>query len=292
LKVSNYFKISLIKLKRVRKAKYMHDPSTVAFEFMWPPKWMKKAFKLPDSHMKDRWILTIWHIDPETDGSDDSCGWFSPKLTNEQRERLYALADEEYDFVIGDKYGVKYQDPAGLVYWCWCMIGNRMDKRKGRKFALSLKEINEVMSLSHNPSDNLRYSVNAVYKGEEKERKEAFRQLLFLIYRSYLRIHRPWYKHPRWHIHHWNFQVHSLQKLKRYLFSRCKVCGGRFPWGYAPSGPWHGTGPLWFRSEVAWHHECDTSKKAVSIDHVLPKSAIAPNCIDSGKPKCAKAKNP
>lgn len=37
----------------------MHDPMTVAFEIPrpWP-------------------LVTVWHVDPERDGTDDSCDWF------------------------------------------------------------------------------------------------------------------------------------------------------------------------------------------------------------------------
>lgn len=31
----------------------------------------------------------------------------------------------------------------------------------------------------------------------------------------------------RWHVHHWKIQIHPLQQLRRRLFTRCEVCGGR-----------------------------------------------------------------
>lgn len=36
----------------------MHDPKTVAHEI----------------RIKNWHLVTIWHVDPETDGTDDSCG--------------------------------------------------------------------------------------------------------------------------------------------------------------------------------------------------------------------------
>ena len=67
-----------------------------------------------------------------------------------------------------------------------------------------------------------------------------------------------WQLHPRWHVHHWRIQVHPLQDLKRWLFSRCAGCGKRFAYGYSPcTTQWHGTGPRWFRSETyTYHSEC------------------------------------
>lgn len=73
---------------------------------------------------------------------------------------------------------------------------------------------------------------------------------------SWRRRGRRW--HPRWHVHHWRFQVHPAQKFKRWAFSRCAGCGLRFTWGYAPvSGSWYSGGPRWFRNEPGvYHSEC------------------------------------
>lgn len=51
----------------------MHDPMTVAFDFYLPKFWKRKRNKRWHDWF---WILTIWHKDPESDGTDDSCRWF------------------------------------------------------------------------------------------------------------------------------------------------------------------------------------------------------------------------
>jgi hypothetical protein len=57
---------------------------------------------------------------------------------------------------------------------------------------------------------------------------------------------RPWWRHPRFHLHHWKIQIHALQDFKRWAFSRCAGCGRRFSWGYAPvTGQWNSEGPRW-----------------------------------------------
>lgn len=43
----------------------MHSPETVAFQI-----------RNPFAKNKYSYLITIWHIDPETDHTDDSCGWF------------------------------------------------------------------------------------------------------------------------------------------------------------------------------------------------------------------------
>ena len=65
----------------------------------------------------------------------------------------------------------------------------------------------------------------------------------------------------RWHIWHWRLQIDFFLDLKRWLFSRCQKCGKGFTWGYCPVSTWSAKGPRWFRSEEAWHLECDTARK-------------------------------
>lgn len=66
----------------------MHDPMTVAFEIKYP--WRK----YPKGHQwfKDGYresFITIWHIDPERCGDDDSCDWFGRKRKlNEKEEAI------------------------------------------------------------------------------------------------------------------------------------------------------------------------------------------------------------
>ena len=112
----------------------MHDPMTVAFTIRRPWKDRRQSNERFAYYPP---IVTIWHVDPERDGSDDSCDWFN---------------------------------------------------RAGRR----------------------------------------------------------WRWHPRWHFWHWKLQVHPVQELKRWLFSRCAGCGKRFPWNYSPiTNTWDGDGPRW-----------------------------------------------
>lgn len=56
----------------------MFDPDTVAFRFLG---------------------ITIWHHDPCKDGTDDSCGWSRPKLTEEEIKYVNSLIDNDFDNV-------------------------------------------------------------------------------------------------------------------------------------------------------------------------------------------------
>lgn len=64
----------------------------------------------------------------------------------------------------------------------------------------------------------------------------------------------------KWHVHHWRIQVAIEQRLRRFLFERCELCGRRYPWGYAPvSHQWDAPRSRWFKVEPhAYHHECSS----------------------------------
>jgi hypothetical protein len=60
----------------------MHDPMKVAHEIRYP--WKKWGPRRPspfrDSEFSRTYresFITIWHVDPEKRGSDDSCDWFN-----------------------------------------------------------------------------------------------------------------------------------------------------------------------------------------------------------------------
>lgn len=73
----------------------------------------------------------------------------------------------------------------------------------------------------------------------------------------------PW----RMHFWHWKIQFQPVLSFKRWAFSRCSKCGGRFRYGESPvSGSWYGVGPRWFRSEEnTWHMRCDDSAKTAPL---------------------------
>ena len=50
-----------------------------------------------------------------------------------------------------------------------------------------------------------------------------------------------WRWHPRWHVHHWRLRFWPLIYLRRMLFTRCSVCGGRFRYGETGVSDWAGS---------------------------------------------------
>lgn len=232
----------------------MHDPSSVCFDISYP--WKNR-------HGHRGTFLTVWHEDPlDFKGKcgcrdDDSCGWFRPPMTIEERDRVRQWAKYEYGVLFAKQVAAAEKKSYAYIcfdsscheaiYWAWRYIKYEVTKAKGWRFldrrnALSAGEIERIFNLASNPVDNLKLThaqVNDV---------ESFTEFFTIIYRSYQSYHRPWYRHPKWHVHHWSIQIHPLQKLKRWLFARCSKCGGRFGWNESAYGSWGG--------KDIWHARC------------------------------------
>lgn len=180
----------------------MYDPSTVAFTIRYPWPWPRQKC-LGERKAPRAPLITVWHQDPERDGSDDSCDWSWRRLSADESRAAHNLWDNE--------------------------------------------------------TDNLRVYLRHLGNYDRSTLLECQWQRARRFYRP-----RPWYRHPRWHLHHWRLQLHPLQHLKRWLWSRCARCGKRFSWGYAPLAlSWAGSGPRWFRGEVGVvHHHCGQSVAA------------------------------
>lgn len=243
----------------------MYDPSTMAFDIKYP--WPSRHGGYHDS------FITIWHNDPEKPGTgnrtDDSCGWFD-RTPGEYADAVkYLLADQslmhEVKLVIERRDLTKAPFYEGiserqLIYHrlsaadslavVWLVAQelelrrwwNGQDGKSGahgshwlRLFTRQRNIISIAASLALNPLDNL----------SSVEEPEA---MVRLIAAALNRHFRPWWRHPRWHVHHWSIQVHPLQTLKRFLFERCDHCRKGYRWGYSPVGNWGGT--------ATWHHEC------------------------------------
>lgn len=88
----------------------MHDPMTVAFELRYP--W--KRGKFPDP------FITIWHVDPEVGGDDDSCDWWGGRLTSAESAKIKAHAKFEHkSFFDYEMIALKGADPFSLILASW-----------------------------------------------------------------------------------------------------------------------------------------------------------------------------
>ncbi len=232
----------------------MHDPSTRAFEVKLP--FTEKKNKQGGVLNYGITLFSIWHIDPETDGSDDSCGWFMRERHGKKDvyEKIKKSFKYEIETLCRDENTTTYSFALTLFQRAaYIYFGDDWDKAK----KWMRKNFYDLFYFSNNPTDSI---INALIRATYSEREIEY--FSSIIYGYILRETRPWWKHPKWHIHHWQIQVPLVTKLKRFLFSRCEKCGGRFSWNESPiSNSWNSTGPLWFRSQKGvYHSKCSPSQ--------------------------------
>ena len=248
----------------------MHDPMTQAFQIPYPWKKYGKSGRNEFERSYRSPFITIWHVDPEKDGSDDSCGWSRPKLSKDQRARIKSLAgDEAREPHFQQYFGKKIDSPTEaetLLRQAFMLVGRVFSRAhicKPPIKPVTFAEASEwACEMIGNPVDNFRSSL-AFLPGwhsnseidRESDRERTAESFLWCIGAYILRERRPWYKHPRWHLWHWQIQIHPLQDFKRWAFSRCADCGRGFKWGESPwTNSWNGTGPRWFKGEEDVHH--------------------------------------
>lgn len=254
----------------------MHSPKTVAHEiYLWSKKKKNGHYRSP--------IITIWHKDPETDGTDDSCGWsirlrhadqqVFKKIVNEfesEWDRTFTIENRTYNCGWFNPEGENILSVQGIVFNMYLyaskIVFNPYDKispTKAWKKAYNFmdKYRSAITYFAENNRDSMRdVIVRKFARGNNIEytntqRKEFIEECARIVYTDILRKIRPWYKHPKWHIHHWEIQFHPYQQIKRRYFDKCCVCGKR---GFKSSaiGDWDG--------KKIWHQECDKSSKSTT----------------------------
>lgn len=284
----------------------MHDPLTVAFHIRYPwykyrpwPKrlralasngefgpgvtWNHRMTRAERRNRSPHWpdgyrdtFATIWHVDPECDGSDDSCGWSRPHLTPRHRVAVRAIAWQEahypYFLRCNSKTwaGTRHEAEClyrGLLLTVAAAVGVPMTFDQAAKEASGVIHHSDCCDTANVFCFVPGYHTNNL-TDTAHGREDVFYGIAANTARWLLADRRPWWRHPRWHVHHWRIWIHPLQMFKRWAFSRCAKCGGRFGWGESPtSHQWHGTGPLWFRSERgAMHSRCvDEAKRPSKV---------------------------
>lgn len=226
----------------------MHDPMTVAHQIKYPWKTKPSQF-FPQGYRET--LITIWHCDPEIGGSDDSCGFSYARLSEKDCEWANKIAERDFEQWFSEDFksiNLYFAGPFEVIIAAY---------REARRYLgvsyhkpLSHREISRCMNLASNPLDNIRSSSNAA-----KTDLDEFARLLRCVLRIIRTDSRWWFQHPKWHVWHWQIKIEPLTVFKRWAFSRCGVCHGRFAWNESPTTTsWHSTGPLWFRSEKDIYH--------------------------------------
>lgn len=213
----------------------MHDPMTVAFEI---PNIFVRKTKLGYRPS----IITIWHIDPETDGSDDSCGWFKRAHHGDQNIREAIRKDfafnfkNDYWFNAGGYPIYSVVSTVLNMYNTAAWVYFDRDRKKVDRFMK--KNLLNILHFAENPTDSLHSSITMKYGVEKMEyRCNHFADIIFA---DIMRKEEKWYQHARWHIHHWRIQFRPWQQFKRRFIEKCCKCGVR---GFTGNtyGDWDGT---------------------------------------------------
>jgi hypothetical protein len=205
------------------------------------------------------WIgFDIWHIDPERRGTgnrtDDSCGWFDRTAGDYTDALAYVLKDQTtmhevrlalarrepmpYPFYegISERHMTGLRLPAGEALALTLMVTRELELRRWwngqdgksgahgagwRRVFMRRRDVtDEAHSLALNPLDNL----SSV---EEPQR------YVHLIAAALNRRFRPWWRHPRWHLHHWRVNFDLARNVRR-IFQRCGTCGKGLGFGVSP----------------------------------------------------------
>lgn len=248
----------------------MHDPKTVAHEIYLGKKQKKNG------HYRNAFI-TIWHNDPQKDGTDDSCGWFirerhfDKSIVDKVAKEFESEWDNTFTSESKHTYNTGWFNPEGenilsvrgivlnMYIYAAKICLNPNDKHSPTKmwkkaYEFVKKNYVEIMYFAENNRDSIRDTIvrkfqigcNLEYTSEK--RKEMIRECASIICADIIRRNRKWYQHPKWHIHHWSIQFHPWQRLKRRYWDKCSKCGKRGFKGIA-YGNWSG--------DEIWHEECN-----------------------------------
>lgn len=213
----------------------MHDSKTVAFEipnpfarrYPWANDWGGWWFRW--AHRPA--LIVIWHNDPESDGSDDSCGWRGPRRKDWPQRFAKWPAKELSWYATG--HGVRWFDHPDFPR---CMLLDSDDGTKenfvfhgvsqGDALALTIAAFRIIAWQCDRKELSPKLLAKAIELGTTLDagrrfdptsnREERLSALTYLV-SDYLRATRPWWRHPRWHVWHWSIQVPPLQRLMRWI---------------------------------------------------------------------------
>ena len=207
---------------------------------------------------RESWF-TIWHVDPELDGCDNSCGFGYVHLTRKQVEILRNAAwhegqnphflccpAKEWSGTITEAESLQ----RGLALLVCRVLRIKITFDQAAKYASEATHILDVGRFGSQFCFLPGYHTNSGRDTPEL-RQDHFHSILCGAARTILTDRRPWYHHPRYHFWHWKIQWRFGQKVYRWLFSKCAVCGKRFSkWGDTNViGNWEG--------DKIWHGDCD-----------------------------------
>lgn len=212
--------------------------------------------------------MDIWHVDPCTDGSDDSCGWSRQKVTKEQYDKLKSMISLDLCYI--KQQQLSHLTDINLVTTAWNGVVSALDKRRHWE-TKPYEQFYEMHMLANNIGDGF-VGIAERMRKYPNEMDDIYTSLVFACARNYLTLKRKWWQTPKWHVHHYKINIMPLRKLRRFLFDRCKICNGRFHWGESPTtDSWDARKFSWWKSDPdVYHSSCSyrgSSKEQCSVNH-------------------------
>lgn len=227
----------------------MHDPHTLVARIYCPWSYLRKET------WKRTVLFEIWHKDPCKTGpwrSDDSCGWFIRSGHCDPKILAYLCKDFAFDWYRDPYNGWFDKNNKPVVSYIHITIGMfrqaayRYYGSKSWQKADSFVQRNllEIINFAESTIDGL----FPLLYDEHYTREDYIERCVNIIYPYVVRLERPWYKHPKWHIHHWEVTFIPYSKIKQRFIKKCCFCGKR-----GSKTPWYTD---WNGTKV-WHEECN-----------------------------------
>lgn len=177
----------------------MHDPETLILSFG---------------------PFSLWHHDPcRKGGGDDSCGWFMRARHGdpETLERIKREFRFNWSATLGwfTNTGDPVMSTAGTVlnmFQVAAWVHFKQDRAKMMRFLRN--HLVEILLFAENPVDSLHAGITGRYGEDREPAEQRADQMAACVYGWILRAERPWWKHPRWHVHHWRLSCRWLAMWK------------------------------------------------------------------------------
>ncbi|MGE4408426.1 hypothetical protein [Pseudomonas sp.] len=157
-------------------------------------------------------LLQVWHRD--RNGADGACGWTYPSLTAKQLSAIRQLGAQEarmphflrYPF---DRYAADVGDREALYRALLLLVARMIDVRIDYVEAATIAAECTARGGFYGHDTTFcwlpgYHSNHPVDRQEDRDRH--FQTICWGIARQLLAIKRPWWRHPRWHLHHWRFK--------------------------------------------------------------------------------------
>ena len=162
---------------------------------------------------------TLWHRDPETDGTDDSCGWFMRERHVDQK----ILKEVENEFVFNFTHNYwfhesglpKFSVPGLLLQMYSAALWKHYYPNHWAYDRFFRRHLHDILRFAENPVDSMKDSFQMKYGGEHNEAR--LRNYAQIVYTDVCRKIRPWYKKPAWHIHHWRVTIYWLAFVPKFI---------------------------------------------------------------------------